>query len=160
AGGADQPAHLTVTHGLTNNGSIVLTDGGDLTSTVAELTVTGGTLLNQSGATITAAGGTIFGTGSPRLLNAALGNNGPVNTDDQATFWTGSIVNSGGLNVRGGSLAVTLTGPHRAFDNDRGVVTVAGRRALMVLGGDFVNGNIGNSGSVNLSPLGSLTVDG
>jgi hypothetical protein len=163
AGGTDQPARLTITHGLTNNGSIVLTDGGDLTSTVAELTVTGGTLLNQSGATITAAGGTIFGTGSPRLLNAALVNNGLVNID-QATFWTGSIVNGGGLNVRGGSLAVTLTGEHREFDNDRGVVTVASQRALTVLGGDFINGNINGdiarSGFVNLSPLGSLTVDG
>jgi hypothetical protein len=155
AGIVDQPAVLTVTRGLTNSGSIVLSYGGDgFTPTVAELTVTGGTLLNQAGATIAATAGPEFGSLGPRLLNAQVVNQGGgMILIDQGTVLTGTVTNSGVLNLRGDDLTVSLTGS-AAFTN-RGIITVASERALVVEGGGFVT-----TGFITLSAASGLVVDG
>src|SRR5258708_14765731 len=63
----------SVLHGLTNTGTIELTD--TISSYGAQLTVTSGTLVNAVGGTIT----TALGAGGTRTISAALNNQGPLN---------------------------------------------------------------------------------
>jgi hypothetical protein len=146
-------ANLTVTQGLTNNGSIELVGGSFLETGIAALTVTGGTLTNAPGGTITAQG-----QGGGDLLNAALDNQGTL-TISEDTALTGSVASSGTINVRpmafsAGDLTVNLTDPSAPFTNT-GTITIDNLRALLVEGGDFAN-----AGTVALGSFGTFLVTG
>jgi len=153
-------ATLTATNGLTNNGSIVLTDPQDIGPRISGLTVTGGALLNQPGATILAITDVLVGPGGPRQINAQLTNHGTV-TIDEDTALNGSVTNTsvpGGpgatINVLFGDLMVNLTDPATPFTQQANL-TVANGHSLVVEGGNFVT-----TGVNTLSPTGSLVVDG
>jgi hypothetical protein len=147
-------ADLIGTQGMTNNGSIVLVDGDIVSGAgLATLTVTGGTLTNAPGAAITVQSG-----GGLSLLNAALDNQGTLTVADE-TALTGSVSNSGMIDVQGGSFAkgsltVTLTDSSVPFTN-QGTITVDDLLTLIVRGGDFAN-----AGTVTIGSFGFLTVTG
>jgi hypothetical protein len=153
-------ATLTATDGLTNNGSIVLTDPQDIGPRISGLTVTGGALLNQPGATILATTDVLIGPGGPRQINAQLMNHGTVTIDEDTAF-TGSVTNTtvtsgpgATINVLFGDLMVNLTGPATSFTQQANL-TVANGHSLVLEGGNFVT-----TGVNTLSPSGSLLVDG
>jgi hypothetical protein len=146
--------NLTVTQGLTNNGSIMVDGGGGIFgSGTAELTVTGGTLTNAPGATIS-----FPDAGGASLLNAALDNQGTV-TVSQATVLTGSVTNSGTIHVQpdffgGGDLTVNLTDASMPVVNT-GTITIDSMRAVIIEGGNFIN-----AGTVAVGSFGTLFVSG
>jgi hypothetical protein len=151
AGSADQPANVTFTQGFTNNGSIVLAGGDQQVTTSAALTVTDGTLTNAPGATISTLEDP--GPGGARLLNAALDNQGTF-TVREGTVLTGSLTNSGTINVQGSDLTVDLAGPGATAVNS-GTLTINSLQALIVEGGDFAN-----AGTVTLGNFGAVVVIG
>jgi hypothetical protein len=151
AGSSDQPANVTFTQGCTNSGSIVLAGGDDQVTTSAALTVTGGTLTNAPGATIKTVNGP--GPGGARLLNAALDNQGTF-TILEGTVLTGSLANSGTINVQGSDLTVNLAGPGATAVNS-GTLAISSLQALILEGGDFAN-----AGTVTLGHFGSVVVTG
>jgi hypothetical protein len=152
-GDLDVPANLTLTQGFTNNASVVLRPGTDDINAFVALTVTGGTLNNAPGATITIQHNNTGGAG---FLNAALDNRGTL-TILQGTDLTGSVVNSGTINVQsgqGGDLTVNAAGPAPAFVNT-GTLTVGDLRSLIIERGDFAN-----AGTVTVGSFGILHVEG
>jgi hypothetical protein len=150
-GSLDQPANVTVTQGFTNNGSIVLDGGDEQITTSAALTVTGGTLTNAPGATINTLEDQ--GPGGARLLNAALNNQGTF-TIQEGTVLTGSLTNSGTINVQRSDLTVNLASPGATAVNS-GTLTIGSLQALIVEGGDFAN-----AGTVTLGNFGGVVVTG
>jgi fibronectin-binding autotransporter adhesin len=147
-------SNLTVTQGVTNNGSIVLSSGTFLETGIAALTVTGGTLTNAAGAAITVPDSSV----GANLLSAALENQGTL-TVMADTVLTGSVTNSGTINVRpgafgAGDLTVNLTNPSAPITNN-GTIAIAGLRALIVQGGSFAN-----AGTVTVGSFGTLLVIG
>jgi hypothetical protein len=152
-GSPDAATNLTATQGFTNSGSVTLAGGGTLSSGTAELTVTGGTLTNAPGGTFA-----VPGAGGAGLLNAALDNQGTLTVSEE-TVLTGSVTNSGTINVQpgtfdAGDLTVNLTDPSAPFTNT-GTLTIGGLRALIVEGGDFAN-----AGAVTVGSFGNLLVTG
>ena len=152
AGGVDQEETLTVTQDVTNSGVISLTGGDGFTPTSSTLTV-GGTLLNQPSGRITTVGAVWEGTAGPRVLNAALVNQGTL-TIDQGAILNGSVMNSGTIAVHSDDLTVNLTDPTTPFINT-GTINVSPLRSLILESGDFAN-----SGTVSLAGFGGLVVPG
>jgi hypothetical protein len=151
AGSSEQPANATFAQGVTNNGSLVLAGGDQQVTTSAALTVTGGTLTNAPGATINTLEDP--GPGGARLLNAALDNQGTF-TIQEGTVLTGSLTNSGTINVQRSDLTVNLASPGATAVNS-GTLTIGSLQALIVEGGDFAN-----AGTVTLGNFGGVVVTG
>jgi hypothetical protein len=155
---------LTVTNGFTNNGVIELTDIDS--SWGAELAVTNGTLTNAVGAEIR----TLVGANGSGTLSLQLDNHGTVSIARPTTLSRASAdhVNSGTIQISGGSLSVSQSGTTPSFVNN-GTVNCAGGNATFS-GGTVTNASalsvgagrtlLFNSGAVFNQNAGTLTTTG
>ncbi len=132
---------LTIAAGFTNNGTITLTPTGVFAGV---LNVTTGTLVNASGRSIISAGG---------VLGAQLDNQGTVSATGNLNLSKPSAdhVNTGTINVSGGTMTVAQTGVTPSFANS-GAITIAAARTLAVSGGSLVynSGSTLSGGTVSL----------
>src|SRR5262249_34044478 len=144
-------ANVTLTQGLTNNGSIVLFSTFPFGNPDrATLTVTGGAFLYQSGATLQTEKGAVVGTGGVCLVNAPLMHQSTI-TLDQETSFSGTVTNGGTINVRGDDLTVNSTAPL----TNNGTIGIDSLHSLFVQGGDFAN-----SATVTVGSFGTFLVTG
>ncbi len=126
---------LTVVNGFTNNGLIELTsiNGNEQSAT---LNVTNGSLTNAPNRTIDV----LAGTGGLRAFNAQLDNQGTINVGIVLTNNAVGAhhVNSGTINVVGGSLALSQSGATPTFDNT-GTINIADGRTFAIINGTLKN---------------------
>src|SRR5262249_20744795 len=140
--GSTSVAHLTVSSGFTNNGSIELTTTFAAAFS-AQLTMTSGTLTNAAGATISALPGTTArGT---RSLDAQIDNQGTITALVPMSIAQPSSAhtNSGTIDLTAGGLAVTQNGVSPSFTNT-GTITVGLGQTFSIAGGTFTQ----NAGSL------------
>jgi hypothetical protein len=131
-----QNATLTAASDFSNAGTITLqTLIGTWSSNLA---VTSGTLTNT---------GTINsnpGSGGSRTLSLELNNQGTVNIGRDTTLTKDSAahINSGMINVSGGSLTVLQTGTNPTFTNN-GTLNISAGSTVNISGGSLTNFNAG-----------------
>jgi hypothetical protein len=148
-GGTPTPGILTVPQTLTNNGSIQLVNG--------DVAVSTGTLTNGPGGTITFGEDPTDDGSGTRTLHATLDNQGTLEVRQQGADITGSVSNSGTVDVQGRDLSVSPADPtsqNPTFVNT-GTVTVRSEGAVIVTAGDFTN-----SGTVSVQDFGGVAVAG
>src|SRR6185503_9562226 len=145
-------ANANVTTGLTNNGTIELTDVSG--SYGAVLTVTGGSLTNAGGASP----GVIAiqqGANGGRTIHAVLDNPGTLNVGSTQGLTLNRAstqhLNSGTINVTTGDLQVSQSGTSPSLTNT-GTIAVGAGRTFTISGGTFtVSGGGALTGSGTLS---------
>ena len=135
---SDTSATLTAANGFTNAGTITLQtlNGSSYSS---NLTVTSGTLTNTG--VINVEPNAIDGA-TTRTISAELANSGLVNVKTTATLGRSSAahINSGTINVIGGDLIVSQSGPTPTFANaNSGIINIADTRTLNISGGELSN---------------------
>src|SRR5262249_32942639 len=130
---------LTVANGFTNIGAIELTDAG--AGYGANLSITNGTLTNATGAEIRAQAG----AGGNRTFAFELLNQGTVRIAQATTLGRSGAdhVNSGAIQITGGSLLVDQTGTSPTFTNNGTIDAVGGNLT-------FTSGTATNTGTLNL----------
>jgi uncharacterized repeat protein (TIGR01451 family) len=159
-----QPAHLTITTGFDNHGSIILSDNIE-----QSLTVTGGALVNSKDGVISA----LVAVGSPGNipeLHAELENNGVLDVDgvDLVLGSDGvqhTVGGSGEIRVAGAELEIDLGGIIEVPSNftNYGTITVAGGGSIRVkgsAGASEVPSNFTNYGTITVAGGGSIRVNG
>lgn len=146
-------AAFTVAGGITNLGMIELTavNGTGTTATLAASS----TVFNLAGGTIAV----LAGTGGGRNLQFELDNAGTLLVEQDVTLSQASAahVNSGVIQLAGGSLTVSQSGTTPSFATTGSIVVGAGR-TLQVNGGAFeydnpVPGGLAGLGTVSLSSV-------
>jgi uncharacterized repeat protein (TIGR01451 family) len=159
-----QPAHLTVTTGFDNHGSIILSDNIE-----QSLTVTGGALVNSKDGVIR----TIVSTGTPANvpeLHAQLDNNGLLDVDAVGLVLGSdgvqhTVGGSGEIRVAGAGLEIDLGDIIEVPSNftNYGSITVAGGGSIRVngsAGASEVPSNFTNYGTITVAGGGSIRVNG
>ena len=159
-----QPAHLTITTGLDNHGSIILSDNIE-----QSLTVTGGALVNSKDGVIN----THVVAGVPANvpeLDADLDNNGLLDIDgvDLVVGSNGvqhTVGGSGEIRVADAELQIDLGDMVEVPSNftNYGTITVAGGGSIRVngsAGASEVPSNFTNYGTITVAGGGSIRVNG
>lgn len=138
-------ATLTVTSGFTNNGLLELTSAGGGWGAA----LNGGTVINAPGSGF----GSEVGSGGGRSVGADVVNQGSMVVLAPTSF-TGSLTNSGSLDVNGGDLVLSLVQAGQHFTNT-GTVNIGATRTLAVQNGNFTlnGGSISGTGRLTLTSV-------